>query len=226
MVKMEDTIRCRCAKCSKHFRVYPCQLGEVVECPHCKAPFRLQRPARDASPADVNRGRRIGASTGQDRATQKRAPARGYVAIAIVAAAIVAFGAGTWFVGRQKLVNLESYYPSGELQARWTAKRTPDGRDVRHGWYRRWHKNGQKAWEMRYEDGEWSTWDHWLQTGQRVMRYVNYDDGSATIKWHRNGQKQSEDIRRAGGLIYREWDEFGELVRDEVLAGAGESVGE
>ncbi|MBX9789198.1 MAG: hypothetical protein K2Y37_09815 [Pirellulales bacterium] len=91
-----------------------------------------------------------------------------------------------------------------------------DGKDVRHGAYASWHKNGQKLMEGRYEEGQpvgAFTW--WHPNGQQSVAGT-YEHGRPVGEWtwwHANGQKSIAGSFVDGGETGRWmwWQEDGRL---------------
>ena len=104
-----------------------------------------------------------------------------------------------------------------------------DGKDVRHGAYASWHKNGQKMMEGRYEEGQpvgSFTW--WHPNGQQSV-VGTYEHGRPVGEWtwwHANGQKSI-----AGGFVdgsetgrWMWWKEDGKLANVAEYSDHSEAV--
>lgn len=79
--------------------------------------------------------------------------------------------------------------PSGG--ERYCRKLLPDGRVVRHGWYTAWYRNGGKAVEGEYRDGERT--GQWLRFWEDGRRFedLSYRGGKLEgpyLSWHRSGK--------------------------------------
>jgi hypothetical protein len=94
---------------------------------------------------------------------------------------------------------IEEFWPGGMLRLRREVLRSPEGTEVDHGKYTRWHTNGQKEYEATFVHGK--------------------KHGTATF-WHENGRKWIEenyaDGRKHG--VRRIWDDTGKRRKEENFA--------
>jgi antitoxin component YwqK of YwqJK toxin-antitoxin module len=104
-----------------------------------------------------------------------------------------------------------------------------DGKDVRHGAYASWHKNGQKLMEGHYEEGQpigAFTW--WHPNGQQSVAGT-YEHGRPVgdwTWWHANGQKAIAGSFVDGGESGRWmwWKEDGKLANVAEYSEHSEAV--
>lgn len=69
-----------------------------------------------------------------------------------------------------RLEKRQDFYPDGSLEAERSVRVEADGSEVNHGSYTRWHQNGVKAEEGRFEDGvRVGRWRSWLESGRNFF---------------------------------------------------------
>jgi len=124
----------------------------------------------------------------------------------------------------------EEKYPGGEIKAKWSGRKQPDGRYVLHGRQTFWFDNGRKQWEVSFVDGRKvgieTLWD---REGRKIWTWDHQDDGTSLwVQFWPNGQKKHESSWRDGRCegTAKHWDKRGTLrgqfeFRDGILAGEG-----
>jgi hypothetical protein len=107
-------------------------------------------------------------------------------------------------------------YSGGELKMTWSAKMCYDGRYLLHGaetWY---HENGQKQYEVTYENGrKIGAETYWTPDGVKLWSWEHDEtsDTSVWTQWWPNGIKRIESTWRYGGRVAHgranHWDSSG-----------------
>ncbi len=111
----------------------------------------------------------------------------------------------------------EMFFPDGSTRRQWIVKILPDGTELEHGEWLRWHDNGQVRLQGEYVDGvREGLWRSWYPNGRmRGEGRLHRDRRIGTwTMWHDNGQKRSE-VAYEVGLAHGKttiWDEDGNVI--------------
>jgi len=107
-------------------------------------------------------------------------------------------------------------YPSGALKMTWSAKICDDGRYLLHGTETWYYEDGQKQYEVTYENGrEIGTETYWDPDGMKLWSWEHDEanDISMWTRWWPNGFKRIESTWRFGGKVAhghaKHWDSSG-----------------
>jgi antitoxin component YwqK of YwqJK toxin-antitoxin module len=110
----------------------------------------------------------------------------------------------------------EEKYPDGKIKATWSAKITNDGRYLLHGKQTWYYRNGQKKWQLKYEDGnKTGTETYWRSNGSKKWQWQHKTDGTSTwTQWWSNGTKKAQSHWKNHNCrgIAKRWDPEGKLI--------------
>ena len=89
-----------------------------------------------------------------------------------------------------------------------------DGREIPHGLYRGWHKNGQLIYEHNYKDGKYNGLDRsWYSNGQLELEY-NYNGHKRhglCRGWNKSGRLKFETYW-IDGIKYESEEDYKESL--------------
>jgi antitoxin component YwqK of YwqJK toxin-antitoxin module len=107
-------------------------------------------------------------------------------------------------------------YPGGELKMTWSARICDDGRYLLHGTETWYYEDGQKQYEVTYENrSKIGTETYWSLDGVKLWSWEHdrTNDTSVWTQWWPNGFKRIESTWRYGGKVAHgranHWDSSG-----------------
>ena len=110
----------------------------------------------------------------------------------------------------------EEKYAGGAIKARWSGRKHPDGRYLLHGQQTFFYDNGQKQWEVNFEEGRKVGIETFSdRDGRKVWSWDH--QGNGTRLWTQfwpNGQKKHESAWRDGRCegVAKHWNNRGKLT--------------
>lgn len=111
---------------------------------------------------------------------------------------------------------IEEFWPNGTPRLRKEAVAMPDGSVVPDGIYTRWHDNGRKEYEVRFDMGKKDgIATSWHKNGRKWIEehYTNGMREGPRIIWDENGLKRKEEFYVDGKPdgTWTVWEEDGEI---------------
>ncbi len=112
---------------------------------------------------------------------------------------------------------IEQFWPDGTLRERRHVIRLPNGTMLNHGLWTRWHRNGQKEYEARYDRGRLDGVERTWHENGRPRTEQHYSAGlrnGPRIAWDPQGRKRKEEHYRNDRPVgvWTIWDPHGRIV--------------
>jgi len=110
----------------------------------------------------------------------------------------------------------EEKYAGGAIKARWSGRKHPDGRYLLHGQQTFFYDNGQKQWEVNFEEGRKVGIETFSdRDGRKVWSWDHQGNGiSLWTQFWPNGQKKHKSAWRDGRCegVAKHWNNRGKIT--------------